>query len=108
MYDVKDFCDLHLVEMTPHSNETGTWYSHKLEDGTWCNGKPKKGVPSSPALNSQVSTATNMNKEQRSMLACNAMNNTVVLISQGRVSQDNMIMTFETIYNALIDKIERN
>ncbi len=33
------WCDLHSCSMQRHSNQKGTWYSHRLDTGTWCRGK---------------------------------------------------------------------
>jgi hypothetical protein len=32
-------CELHNAEMKLHSNDKGTWYSHRLADNTYCKGR---------------------------------------------------------------------
>jgi len=33
------WCARHQVQMEPHSNERGSWWSHRLADGSYCKGK---------------------------------------------------------------------
>ena len=33
------WCALHQVPMERHSNERGSWWSHRLADGSYCKGK---------------------------------------------------------------------
>lgn len=58
-------CEIHKQEMKKHSNENGTWYSHKLADGTWCNGyekKPKTGGFNDKKLDDIILKLDNLDK----------------------------------------------
>ena len=39
--DKPTFCELHMVEMTKHSKDGKSWFSHKTDSGAWCSGKPQ-------------------------------------------------------------------